>query len=245
MGPSCDGRQRIVDWNIAYRHATLRRRNPGDEQFDTAGTGKARNAAPEPRANGTFMGIITIDFEASCLPQRGPSYPIEVGIAGHGGSSAWLIQPHASWLGWKWSGEAERLHGITLGQLQSEGQPVEVVVSALHSALTGHRVVADSPFDNYWMEALAMAAGTAAPASIEHVCNIFAELETTDEEIAAAQIAIGPTKTHKHRARYDALWLRALIAEVTKAGSHRQSPKTLFATRANRSTLPNGEFQCL
>jgi len=31
------------------------------------------------------MGIITIDFEASCLPQRGPSYPIEVGIAGDGG----------------------------------------------------------------------------------------------------------------------------------------------------------------
>ena len=100
------------------------------------------------------MGIITIDFEASCLPQRGPSYPIEVGIAGDGGSSAWLIQPHASWLGWQWSGEAERLHGITLGQLQSEGQPVEVVANDLHRALVGHRVVADSPFDNYWKQTL-------------------------------------------------------------------------------------------
>ena len=191
------------------------------------------------------MGIITIDFEASCLPQRGPSYPIEVGIAGDGGSSAWLIQPHASWLGWQWSDEAERLHGITLGQLQSEGKPVEVVANDLHRALAGHRVVADSPFDNYWMQALAVAAGTSFPAPIAHISVIFDELKTTAEEIAVAQIAIGNSKMHKHRARYDAIWLRALIGEVTKAASHRQSPKTLFATRANRSTLPNGEFQCL
>ena len=140
------------------------RRNSGDEQFDAAGAGKARYAAPQPPANGTFMGIITIDFEASCLPQRGPSYPIEVGIAGDGGSSAWLIQPHASWLGWQWSGEAERLHGITLGQLQREGQPVEVVAHALRAALVGHRAVADSGFDNYWMKTLAEAAGTGLPA---------------------------------------------------------------------------------
>jgi len=189
------------------------------------------------------MGIITIDFEASCLPQRGPSYPIEVGIAGDGGSSAWLIQPHASWLGWQWSGEAERLHGITLGQLQREGQPVEVVAHALRAALVGHRAVADSGFDNYWMKTLAEAAGTGLPASIEHISVIFRELNTTAEEIAVAQTAIDNSKTHEHRARYDAIWLRALIGEVTKAASHRLPPETSARHWRNVPILSNGEFQ--
>jgi len=206
--------------------------------------GSAKLAIPR-HANGTFMGIITIDFEASCLPQRGPSYPIEVGIAGDGGSSAWLIQPHASWLGWQWSDEAERLHGITLGQLQSEGKPVEVVANDLHRALAGHRVVADSPFDNYWMQALAVAAGTSFPAPIAHISVIFDELKTTAEEIAVAQIAIGNSKMHKHRARYDAIWLRALIGEVTKAASHRLPAETSARYGRNVPIIPNGECQWL
>jgi len=189
------------------------------------------------------MGIITIDFEASCLPQRGLSFPIEVGIAGHAGSSAWLIQPHASWLGWQWSGEAERLHGISLDQLRSQGQPVDVVANALHAALVGHRVVADSIFDRYWMKTLALAARTDLPAAVEHIGAIFDELHTTSEEIAVAQVAIGRSKTHKHRARYDALWLHALIGELTKAASLRLTSPTLIATTVDRAALSNGELQ--
>ena len=53
------------------------------------------NITSDPHAmlGESSMGIVTIDFEASCLPQRGRSYPIEVGIAGNKGSLAWLIQP--------------------------------------------------------------------------------------------------------------------------------------------------------
>ena len=117
-----------------------------------------------------------------------------------------------------------------------------IVVKALHAALEGHRVVADSPFDNYWMETLAAAAGIGFPGSIEHISVIFDELKATAEEIALGQIAVGPAKANKHRARHDALWLRALIREVTKASSHRMSAQNLIATQKDRSASYNGEF---
>lgn len=189
------------------------------------------------------MGIITIDFEASCLPQRGLSYPIEVGIAGDYGSSAWLIRPHAGWLGWQWSEEAERLHGITPSQLQTEGQSVQVVANALQEALMGHQVIADSSFDNSWMETLIKAAGIGLRSQIEHVGVLFDELETTADEIAAAQATIDLPTTHKHRARYDALWLLALIKKVTEASSQRQSCVVTQALTLSAKIAPPQGFE--
>src|SRR3546814_5436437 len=59
-----------------------------------------------------ILTILTIDFEASCLPRHGLSYPIEVGIAREGKARSWLIRPHDDWAGWHWSAEAEALHGL-------------------------------------------------------------------------------------------------------------------------------------
>ena len=42
-----------------------------------------------------FVTIIAIDFEASCLPRHGRSYPIEVGVAGDGIERSWIIAPSA------------------------------------------------------------------------------------------------------------------------------------------------------
>nr|MEC6700676.1 hypothetical protein [Sphingobium sp. SJ10-10] len=46
-----------------------------------------------------LMNYVTIDFEVSCLPHHGRSFPIEVGIADSQGSRAWLIRPaiYARW----------------------------------------------------------------------------------------------------------------------------------------------------
>jgi hypothetical protein len=90
------------------------------------------------------MSIITIDFEASCLPCHSNSYPIEVGIADACGLRALLIRPLLSWMGWDWTEEAEQLHGITRGQLLRKRHPVKDVVLALNQFLSGCRVVADS-----------------------------------------------------------------------------------------------------
>ena len=77
------------------------------------------------------MTVITIDFEASCLPRHGLSYPIEVGIARKGQARSWLIRPHDDWAGWHWSAEAEALHGLSRDRVEREGLPVETVLAEL------------------------------------------------------------------------------------------------------------------
>ena len=71
------------------------------------------------------MTLIALDFEASCLPRHGRSYPIEIGIADeHGLIRSWLIRPPDAWAGWGWTQEAERLHGISKEQLARDGLPL-------------------------------------------------------------------------------------------------------------------------
>ena len=53
------------------------------------------------------LPILAVDFEASCLPRHGRSYPIEVGIANENGTArSWLIRPAVLWEGWTWTEEA-------------------------------------------------------------------------------------------------------------------------------------------
>lgn len=88
------------------------------------------------------MHMIAIDFEASCLPKHGRSYPIEVGISEDGLTSrSWLIRPHISWTGWTWTEEAERLRRLSQVRLWRDGLPVERVATELPKrwASAGHR----------------------------------------------------------------------------------------------------------
>jgi hypothetical protein len=167
------------------------------------------------------MSMIAIDFEASCLPRHGRSFPIEVGIADAWGSRVWLIYPHTDWTGWDWTQEAEMLHGITRDQLLQNGQPVEIVASELAKAVEGRQVVADSYFDSYWFDTLNMAAKIAPSAKIEHVENILNTLESTTEEILAAQAELDRQGFLRHRARHDARWLFALTRILTDASAAR------------------------
>ena len=100
-----------------------------------------------------------IDFEASCLPEYGYSYPIEVAVARVDGTSrTWLIRPSEAWRYWDWSPEAEALHGISHDLIAREGLAPEQVLAELNEFVGESIVYADADLDAYWLEVLAQAA---------------------------------------------------------------------------------------
>ncbi|MDB5687233.1 MAG: hypothetical protein JWR77_1822 [Rhizorhabdus sp.] len=170
----------------------------------------------------SVMTIVAIDFEASCLPRHGRSFPIEVGIAGDGLSSrSWLIRPHADWAGWTWTATAEAVHGLSLDRLYRDGLPAEAVAADLIEAIGDRRLIADSLLDGIWMETLMGVAGMATP-PIAHVRELFEELDARDADIVIAQAAMAARPFRRHCAGEDARWLAAMIAEVEAAARQRQ-----------------------
>lgn len=162
-----------------------------------------------------FVTIIAIDFEASCLPRHGRSYPIEVGIAGDGIERSWLIAPHADWAGWDWTAEAQALHGLTREQIVQDGLPPAQVLGELALAVGGRRVVADSLIDRYWLATLAGAVGEPAPFVIHHAADLFDEHGADAPRISAAMAFADMHSAVRHRAIADARWLAALIGHLT------------------------------
>lgn len=166
--------------------------------------------------------IMTIDFEASCLPRHGRSFPIEIGIADlQGNARSWLIRPHASWLNWAWTAEAQALHGLTFDQLQLQGQPADQVMAELISAAQGHRIISDSELDAGWLETLARASARPAPWRIDHVATLFDEFGVTPEEIGAALAMTDRVSRRRHRAGDDAKWLAGLISHLQATAARR------------------------
>ena len=161
------------------------------------------------------MNIRTIDFEASCLPRHGRSFPIEVGIAGSGGSQSWLIRPHDSWAGWDWTAQAEALHGLSLDRVARDGLPARAVFDQLMAALDGCRIVADSVIDQYWLQTLAHAAGCALFCEIDHVSILLDEYGADEQSICAAVAFADARHPVRHRAECDAQWLASLLDHVS------------------------------
>ncbi|MES2032587.1 MAG: hypothetical protein V4466_00300 [Pseudomonadota bacterium] len=120
--------------------------------------------------------VAVIDFEASCLPAFGPSYPIEVALVAVDGEvlvSA-LIQPHPTWSGMAWDPAAERLHGVSRDQLAAEGRPAFEVIMDLNHAARGMRVVSDSGLDEVWLQRLYAATGVPAAFDIAPIGELLA-----------------------------------------------------------------------
>lgn len=181
----------------------------------TKRAGHAGERAGRTHDRSLALSIMTIDFEASCLPRHGRSFPIEVGIAGDGIARSWLIRPHGGWADWDWTAEAEALHGLSRERIMQEGQAAEVVLGELVAALVGRRVVADSLIDQYWLDTLAAAAGVPSPFRIDHVASLFDEQGADEQRIADAVAHADAQGVVRHRAAGDALWLSSLIARLT------------------------------
>jgi DNA polymerase III epsilon subunit-like protein len=181
------------------------------------------------------LTIVAIDFEASCLPRHGRSFPIEVGVASFGRSQSWLIRPHESWAGWDWTAEAQALHGITRDRLYRDGLPVEAVLDRLFAAMDGRRAVADSTIDQYWLETLAQAAGEQAPFMIDHVSILLNEHGAGESRIASAVAYADLRHPERHRAAADAAWLSALLDHV--AGDARAMPALPIAAMRKRASM--------
>lgn len=159
-----------------------------------------------------LMDYVVIDFEASCLPSHGRSFPIEVGIADAAGTRSWLIKPHLTWRDWDWTEEAFGLHGITNDQLNAEGVEPETVFDELRQAIAGRCVVADSMIDAYWWDTLAAVTSSRDASPIRHASLLLDEWSATSDIIFAACREADRLCPERHRAADDARWLWTVLS---------------------------------
>ncbi|MBT0668917.1 hypothetical protein HT136_11115 [Novosphingobium profundi] len=153
-----------------------------------------------------------IDFEASCLPEYGQSYPIEVAIARvDGRSRAWLIKPSPQWRYWDWSQEAEDLHGISRAMLEAEGQPATQVVAEMIAFTEDCDLYADADLDEYWFEVLCHAVGRAMPFPIRYLGEFIGRRGYTREQVVRALEAAKAELPQEHLAREDAKRLAMMV----------------------------------
>lgn len=122
--------------------------------------------------------IATLDFEASCLPAYGKSFPIEVALCSLGGDLLFsaMIRPPEEWASWDWDPAAARLHGLELDRLRAEGLDARTVVEALNCAAEGRSIVSDSCLDGVWLNVLADAAHLPAGFEIGAVDGVLTEI---------------------------------------------------------------------
>lgn len=201
----------------------------------------ANDAGFDPRLIGVGdhgAPLVAIDFEASCLPRHGRSYPIEVGIARTGGAAqSWLIRPHPSWEGWDWTEEAENLHGLSRDQIAREGAPVQQVVIELRAALSGACVIADGPIDGYWLRVLEEAANVGPIAEVIELRTLLDGKEIRSAAVFDAIERVDALPLKRHRAGDDARWLATLLTELGLMGGPASVP--LFAWSGARDRQAN------
>ena len=143
--------------------------------------------------------LVTIDFEASCLPRDGRSYPIEVGVADMAGwSRAWLIRPEAEWRGWTWWAEAQALlDSYASKRAEAEAEAQGIVAAAREE---GDRLAKEATVA---LEALIGRRSKAVEAKIAQAeQQAIAEVRgrSADVAIEAARILLGRQMTEKGEA---------------------------------------------
>lgn len=146
-----------------------------------------------------------IDFEASCLPEYGRSFPIEVAVARMDGRNrAWLIRPADAWQDWDWSEEAEALHGISRDMLAGDGVPAVQVIAEMAAFVADCRVYADADLDQYWLEVLCQAAGAQLPFPVRYLGELMQRRGYTRPQVVAALEEARRCLPQAHIAREDA-----------------------------------------
>lgn len=163
------------------------------------------------------MRLFTLDFEASCLPDFGRSFPIEVGVCEVETArvSSWLIKPHPDWATWGWDPQAEATHGISLARLGAEGRSASDVFFELAEAVKGAGVVSDSRLDVQWLMTLCDAARRSVPFEVGQMSDLLVAMVGDGPEarasVKAAQDRALQQFPHTHRAGPDARSLAEVI----------------------------------
>jgi hypothetical protein len=157
--------------------------------------------------------LAVIDFEASCLPSFGRSFPLEVGLSrvGTGETASWLIKPIDAWLDWDWDPAAERIHGITLADALERGRPPLDVLRELAAMARSSRVVSDSGLDALWLGVLADGARRGVPFEVHGADPVLEALAANRAAIDDAAALAGARFPHLHRAGPDARHLAEVI----------------------------------
>ena len=119
--------------------------------------------------------LVNLDFEGSCYPSEGKSFPIEVAACrlSDGEARAWLIRPHADWEDWTWNPQAEAVHGLSRDRLEREGVEPRRVLVELTGFVAGLEPVSDSESDAHWLKVLADAAGLEPPFEIGSSAHVL------------------------------------------------------------------------
>ena len=154
--------------------------------------------------------IAFIDLEASGLGVS--SWPIEVGWCGvEGEATSLLIKPREEWVAQHWDDEAERLHGLSIAELQANGEEPKLVCAALNAALKGKRVFCDAPdWDGFWLYRLFGACNVRQEFSLLAFSSLIGALNVgnIDQLVAQAEREF----PHKHRAGADVRHMQAVFA---------------------------------
>ncbi len=148
----------------------------------------------------------TIDVEASGFG-RG-SYPIEIGLAmPEGHSHCFLIKPLPEWT--HWSGNAERIHGISREMLFERGLTLDEVCDNMNLLLGRSTVYTDSwGHDSSWVGKLFAAAGHTQLFRLETIRAILSEEQAAVWHQAKDEV-LRESSLHRHRASSDARLLQA------------------------------------
>jgi hypothetical protein len=185
--------------------------------------------------------IYFVDFEASALTKG--SFPIEIAWVdqlGHGES--YLIRPSEAWLdgGRGWSFQSEKIHGISLPMLLTDGVPIELAARRAWEVLTPITalVASDAPeFDGYWLGMLLAAGDIQRTPALLHANDLYRQvfrplLDALPPGDEAARKSLGDWAAEvvrkadetavsrqpvKHRALADASRLRETWLAVKKA----------------------------
>jgi hypothetical protein len=171
-----------------------------------------------PSAPTDLARLATLDFEASCYPDAGKSFPVEVAVCrvADGETRSWLIRPHDSWAEWSWDPGAEAVHHLSRERLEREGRPVQEVLDELTAAADGLAVVSDSRSDDVWLRVLADAADRPVPFAIASFTRLLKDLAPADPDRFRARCKLIETQAlalhpEQHRAGPDAQRLAEMI----------------------------------
>jgi DNA polymerase III epsilon subunit-like protein len=181
-----------------------------------------------------------LDFEASSL--RG--FPIEAGLAVFDSEEvrSWLIKPTEEWLGRTrvgdpsrtapllWDPEAEKLHGISIEQLQAEGLPSRQVAAELMNMLGGRRILSDAPrYEQAWLDQLvAVLDAPIVVPRVENARHFFAREIGSPKLYELAENMVFDRREKEGWPRHRAAWDAQYLLEIARTiGALKSNPTWL------------------